>query len=386
MLSETSLYFLGRKLHQLRLQEAIPEPKREIPMTVQQLGVELGGGLQNILRVLKAATPAEREFWAKWYHHAQADVRSLANQYRIPFDLAAAAVAAMSPGSKWKTNLDSADKLFALVRQNPGASVETLYTKATKLKEIAAYNSEQAADTSGGIASYGDNIKKALIVLLTGNTRVIQTRKVWVFYRGLVDPDGVQTEIEDGSIDEKTRKMLNRKTTVDGHAINVWRGFKQPLDSLASVPEALFDQIERDYQEASRITGLSTRAVQAITWYVWKYTEDPPPAPQLSFLAPVPGGGEELHTQELNPYEYRKMLSMATSGKLAPGVTLHRAERGPSGQWVWQSYTPKYGEQPLNPTLSGPARVPEPKPKGLTKLQLAQQQQKTKSWEQKKPS
>jgi hypothetical protein len=353
-------------------------------MTVQQLGVELGGGLQNILRVLRAATPAEREFWAKWYHYAQNDVKELANRYRIPFDLAAAAVAAMSPGSKWKTNLSSADKLFALVRQNPGAPVEMLYNKATKLKEIAAYNSEQTADTSGGIASYGDNIKKALIVLLTGNTRVIQTRKVWVFYQGLVDPDGVRAEIEDGSIDEKTRKMLNRKTTVDGHAINVWRGFKQPLDALAHVPEALFDQIERDYQEAARITGLSTRAVQAITWYVWKYTEDPPPAPQLSFLAPIPGGGEEWHTQELNPHEYRKIVAMAVKGELSPGAKLHRAERSPTGQWQWHTYDPRYGGPPLNPTLSGPAFVPEPKPKGLSKEQQAVQQQKIAAWEKKK--
>ena len=341
MITPQSLAYLHQKLH-----EAIVEPKRP-PQTIHQIGVTLGGGLQNILKVLASATPAEKEFWAKWYHYAKAEVQELAKKNHMPFDRVAAAVAALSPGSKWRTNMVAAERLCNMVFQNPGATVEQLMDKLRPGSSVAATAPRPGTsdlftmgESEETIPSYTDNLRKALRVLMTGDVSEIMTRKVWVFWRGIVDPDGVQKEIDLGSVSEKTRKMLSRKTTVDGHAINVWRGFKTPLDEIGSaINDKLFDKIEKDYQEAARITGLSTRAIQAITWYIWKYTMDPVPPPRLTITPPTPGA--QATSQVLNPEQFKQSVQQVKAGTLPPGTSLDVASRNAQGGWQWSPFALK---------------------------------------------
>lgn len=307
--------------------DEINEPKRE-PTSLSQIGVRIGGGVQNILAVLAAASESEKEFWATWYQQAQGEVKALAAKYDLNWKLVAAAVAALSPGSKWATNMLSAERIIQLFLANPHDDLDALMARASSIK----------AQTGVGIPAYEDNRKKAFIVLKTGDLSKIQTRKVWVFYKGLIDPDGVEKEIEDGSIDAKHRKMLSRKTTVDGHAINVWRGYKQPLDAMDRVSEEEFDRIANDYEAAAKISGLSTRALQAITWYIWKYTQDVPPPDRIP-LKSLDAKGQPQH-QEPSKQLTKLISRFAKKGTPLPGVApVQTASRGPGGVWRWSNKT-----------------------------------------------
>lgn len=202
-------------------QQVLVEPKRE-PKPLDALGIEPDAGLENILRVYREATPEEAEYWGKWYHNAQSDVEALAAHYGLPFEQVAAVVAALSPGNKWAGNLRAADDVLS-----------------------GNYRTN----------AYPNALVKARQILETGDTSIIQTPKVWVFYQSLLDPDAVSAQM-----------------VLDGHAINIWRGAKTPLKGLKAPTTAERAQMLADYQRAAETLGVPVQAVQATTWYIWKYT------------------------------------------------------------------------------------------------------------------
>lgn len=203
-------------------QQVLPEPKREAPKTPEQLGIEPDAGVENILRVYREATPAEAEYWGRWYRHAGDDVQAMAEHYGLPFEQVAAVVAALSPGNKWAANLRAAD-------------------------DVLSGNDRTNA--------YPRNLVKARHILETGDVDVIRTPKVWVFYQSLLDPD-----------------LAAQDMVLDGHAINIWRGQKVPLKGLVGPNETERRAMLDDYKRAAAILGVPVQAVQAVTWYIWKYT------------------------------------------------------------------------------------------------------------------
>lgn len=215
------------------IDEAIPEPKRPNAPTTLDLKISPNGGYENIMKVLRAATPAEIDYWGRWYHNAKADVQELATKYNVPFGVMAAVVAVLSPGNKWHLNLMAAERVLQ---------------KAPKIN------------------AYTNNIIKARKILETGETKWVTGPKVSVFLRSLIDPDIVKDDL-----------------VLDGHAINIWRGRKIPLNSMAMPNKKERQQMLDDYKRAAKDFGTSVQAVQAITWYIWKYTVDPPPPLQMKF-------------------------------------------------------------------------------------------------------
>ena len=203
-------------------QQVLPELKREAPKTPEQLGIEPNAGVENILRVYREATPEEAEYWGRWYRHAGDDVLAMAEHYGLPFEQVAAVVAALSPGNKWAANLRAAD-------------------------DVLSGNDRTNA--------YPNNLVKARHILETGDVDVIRTPKVWVFYQSLLDPD-----------------LAAQDMVLDGHAINIWRGQKVPLKGLVGPNETERRAMLDDYKRAAAILGVPVQAVQAVTWYIWKYT------------------------------------------------------------------------------------------------------------------
>lgn len=94
------------------------EPKRP-QVNLSEIGVAPGQGVENILAVLRAATPEEIDYWARWYHHAKEDVGELASKHNVPFEIAAAVVAVLSPGNKWFMNLRAADLVLTQTPRAP---------------------------------------------------------------------------------------------------------------------------------------------------------------------------------------------------------------------------------------------------------------------------
>ncbi len=206
------------------LQEKLVEPKRA-SVALDSMQIQPNGGVENIKKVYNEATPAEKEYWGKWYHYAQADVQELAQTYQIPFPVMAAVVAALSPGNKWTSNLLAAERFL---------------TNDPK------------------IPAYPNAVNKAREILTAGDPSLLTGPKVSVFFRSLVEP-----------------RALEHEMVLDGHAINIWRGAKQALKGLDKPTAAQRAQMIEDYRQAARELGVPVQSVQATTWFIWRYSHLP---------------------------------------------------------------------------------------------------------------
>lgn len=229
-MKESSLLEFLENTAQQELDELskIKEPKRS-GLPVDQLGLKPSGGVHNIMTVYNQATPEEKEYWGKWYHNAKADVEDIARAFKLPFPVAAAIVAVLSPGNKWNSNLSAAEKLLR------------------GEEKINAYPRQAA---------------RAKEILKKGDTKLVTGPKVTVFFKSLMDPSSVE-----------------RDMVLDGHAINIWRGAKENLKGLKNPNAKERAQMIQDYQEAAKQLGVPVQAVQATTWYIWKYTGKTAPLP-----------------------------------------------------------------------------------------------------------
>ena len=127
----------------------------------------------NILKVYHQASAAELQSGMRWYQQAHEDATAIANTLPI----GAGAIAALSPGLRWESNVEAARRVIA------GESLDGLgvrwYDGVRKAKRIAK----------------GHNP----LVVLKGN-------KVRAFYSCILSPDASQS------------------VCVDGHAYSVWAG------------------------------------------------------------------------------------------------------------------------------------------------------------------
>lgn len=217
--------------------ETINEPNRENPKTLSQLGIRKNAGVKNILAVYNEATDEEKEYWGRWYHHAKEDVKELADKFGINFPVMAAVVATLSPGNKWSANLLAADRIVQRFK---------------------------APELSVKINSYPRQILKATKILETGDIGLVSGPKVSVFFKSLLDPESVEREL-----------------VLDTHAINIWRGVKTSIKASSLPSSTLRAKMVEDYQKAADELGVPVQVVQAITWYIWKYTNNPPKIPNV---------------------------------------------------------------------------------------------------------
>lgn len=207
-----------------------------LPLTSQQLLAKLVKGSKrgrnNIRAVYNFATDEEKNYWGNWYLNASEDVKKLASIYGVPFEQAAAVVAVLSPGNKWKDNLMAAAKIFS------------------ESKTVNAYpkNIEKANKIKNSTSNYFEHV--------TGP-------KVSVFLKSLLSP-----------------MEINKEIVLDSHAINIWFGKKVNLKLTPSISEALRRTIIADYERVADEIGIKPMLLQAVTWYIWKYlSSEPSPGP-----------------------------------------------------------------------------------------------------------
>jgi hypothetical protein len=224
---------------------------------------EMGGGYNNIMALLKTASPEEIDYWRNWYANARQDVQALAVKYNEPFDLVAATVAVLSPGNNWKSNLRAAENLLLEVHDGGKGAVGSgpKKDKSYDTSDIHRQIAEEEAPVNvryRNIAAYPANAEKARNILITGNVADHLTGpKVTIFYDSLVHPEHARDHM-----------------VLDGHAINIWRGVRVPLKGLKSPTDAERAAMISDYKRAAADTGLSVQEVQAITWFLWKTAEE----------------------------------------------------------------------------------------------------------------
>ena len=287
--------------------EPIPEPKPEaivdgkVVEEERRIPVTPKGGVANIVNTVRSMRGPELEYWAKWYGFAQSVAKELALAYKLPLEVVAGVIAVLSPGSKWHGNIQAAKAVLAWwdqrERQGPWADKSlsgvgrfrfgqrgrptTYVWDDLKVRKDAPKKTKDLADFRAplknpmshnlplgaygpSVPSYGENIRKALGILdawVAGDAnpgpKFINQKsspKVWAFFNSIVDPGFAENEL-----------------VLDGHAINIWRGKKVPLKGISQPSESERAQMLTDYATAAKILGIPVQAVQAATWWAWKY-------------------------------------------------------------------------------------------------------------------
>lgn len=201
--------------------------RRISPRDIQKTKRE---GIENIEAVFNEATPDEKHFWGAWYDNVQSDIRLLAEEKNLPYDLTAAIVATLSPSNLWVQNLRNADIVIEAYFDDIPAS------------DVFVHNQIQ-------------DIEKCYEMLRTGVPKV-SGKKVTNFYESLLDPAGAREK---------------RIAVLDGHAINIWLGKKVDLSKVPNLSDKKKDRLESDYVQASDELHTSPQQVQATTWYIWKF-------------------------------------------------------------------------------------------------------------------
>lgn len=213
-------------------EDIIREPKRNNKTDLKTLGIVSKGGIDNIINVYNESSEEEKEYWGSWYQKAKLIVEDLANELDVPFQTMAAIVATLSPGNRWSTNIIAARKLV----------------------EKYKFNIDHQS-----LGAYGKQVEKAKQILQTNNLEYVVGPKVTVFFKSIVSPEQIKNEL-----------------VLDTHAINIWRGEKKKIKSTNNPTKKEREQMISDYRKASEILGISLQSLQAVTWYVWRYTDKQP--------------------------------------------------------------------------------------------------------------
>lgn len=238
-------------------------------------------GTRNILSVYDQATPSELDFWSNWYVHASEDVKKLAARYNVPFGLVAAAVAILSPGNKWAMNLRAAERAIRLaaelighpeqlaveqeimqLREELGKKPHASRIKQIRdrMKELIGRYKDFGAKQGLNINAYPVNVRKAVQVIDSEDpAQWVTGPKVQPFLKALLNP-----------------QELDREMVLDGHALNIWSGQKRSLkEALDATKPGLRQKILQSYKDAAAARQTNTRALQAVTWYIWKSVYSP---------------------------------------------------------------------------------------------------------------
>lgn len=326
------------------LDKPAPEPKRE-PRTMQDLGIQPStkpgtkpsAGFRNIVKVLNEATPAERDYWGRWYPNASAVVRQMSEKYDLPFETVAGVVAVMSPGNRWHQNVEVARQviLWWKARGQVGPNALPQYTRVgPPVRDDGAADEGLAEVLTPSFAPQDAPDVDEAEDPDQDEQRTAQLGRPYVFEPQKNQPEGLPAtvfrekkprtyplgqhgptpagypantdkalKILDGaeplSLMETSPKVsvfykslvdpesVQNELVLDGHAINIWRGQKKTLKGLESPTEAERAQMLADYKKAAERAGLPVQAVQAITWFIWKNVTDAAPEADTDAEAPT---------------------------------------------------------------------------------------------------
>jgi hypothetical protein len=181
-------------------------------------------GINNIRRVLSAATQEEMNQGLAWYRDARIFCRRMAKTYDISLDVAIGVLSALSPRNKWENNLRDAENVMKACKAGLGPSDVTVTTftfNKEKAFRIIRENAPILSKTSNKTASFFDNI----------------------------------------------RNPQSNELTVDIHAFSIFMGFRAENGTLT---DTHYEAIADAYRRVAKREGYRPYEVQAITWVAWK--------------------------------------------------------------------------------------------------------------------
>ena len=187
--------------------------------------------VRNILKVYRMATVQDVEHGIEWYARAKREAKSISKQLGIPVTTVVGVMAALSPNNRWERNkVDAFNMCMA-------------WYKCDCLSDfkVSTYNSMK--EKAWSILVDELTVDEDILVRLNG-------QKIRSFYSNIMG--------------------LN-EVTVDGHALNIARGYRVGLtEDATNIGVRLYRELQDAYVRASKRAGIKPHEMQAITWTVWK--------------------------------------------------------------------------------------------------------------------
>lgn len=186
------------------------------------------GSRANILRVMNRADCVDIDEGRLSYFRYNEVLKNLASYFGVEFPSAVAVFAALSPNSDYQGNLRSTATVIKGWRD--GVPVDRI--------RVVTYNHcrDRAFEYLNGTSFLG----------------TVKGKKIRSFYSNILNP------MDPGPV------------TIDGHAVNIWRGRRMTLKAVATDGRFNYENVARDYRSAAERVGLLPNQVQAITWFTWK--------------------------------------------------------------------------------------------------------------------
>lgn len=198
--------------------------------------------VNNVLSIYEESDEQQRYAGVQWYNDVHELAKEFSEKYsQYTFEQMCAVFAVLSPNVYWDVN----------------------YIQAIKFIEEHAHGADDWIDIRiwtpysyvGKPAGYPRNNDKAWEILDTGDTGLISeedSKKVHSFYHNfLMGPDDPDT-----------------KATVDIWATRVL--FLDPFIKPKIALDGSYDYLERPYQTAGEMMGLTPKEMQAVTWITYK--------------------------------------------------------------------------------------------------------------------
>ena len=188
---------------------------------------DMRGNVANLLRIYAQTSQQEREQGNSWYTTANEQAAQMATRYNTDITVAAAVIAAISPGLNWDLNVQAADAIFANV------------TADIPLPSLP---------------SYGKNVARAKHIARTNDITSLSGQKVTAFHHNIVWPH------------------IAGPVTIDRHMLRAWLALpnKGPLDCKNTVYQAAVT----DFTTAANLENLLPHNFQAIIWIAVRPTKE----------------------------------------------------------------------------------------------------------------
>ena len=187
--------------------------------------------VRNILKVYRMATDDDVQAGIEWYARALREANAISRRLGLPVSTVVGVMAALSPNNRWERNkVDAFNLCSAYVR---GLSLSDFKVSTYFRMKVKAWT----------ILEDGLTDDDDILVRLNG-------QKIRSFYSNIMGLDEV---------------------TVDGHALNIARGYRVGLtDDDTNIGKRLYRDLQAAYVRAAKRAGIKPHEMQAVTWTVWK--------------------------------------------------------------------------------------------------------------------
>lgn len=187
--------------------------------------------VRNILKVYRMATDDDVRAGIEWYARAFREAAAISQKLSLPVPTVVGVMAALSPNNRWERNkVDAFNLCSAFVRGLTADDIRVSTYHNMKAKAWTILEDRLVRDDE-------------ILARLNG-------QKIRSFYSNIMGLDEV---------------------TVDGHALNIARGYRVGLtDDATNIGVKMYRELQSAYVRAAKRAGVKPHEMQAITWTVWK--------------------------------------------------------------------------------------------------------------------